>query len=341
MSYIEENYMTKTNAPTLIPTETVVWAIDPFEEEVRPGQHLVHQLINWARISNLELQPVYILEVPRSVSSGFLEGGGLSPYIAAAEKYSEKYLRHLGVIGVRPVKVIIPESSTRKEKIDVLLKFAKEQSSQCIILSSHGRSGVQKLVLGSFAENLLLQSKCPVFFLTHLPKANEDGRHFERVLFATDFSDRSKEEFLDFLLQAKRFHFQVSLFHSVSLPEASLASGFGTPVLIPDDFFSSQIKWAKAKGAIWVELAKSHGVQVKFIVKNDGIGTLIAETINSAAHQEGAGVIALGSTSGALSSFTTGSVAHDVFQSGVYPVWLYGPKALENNRPLERAEQSH
>ena len=68
----------------------------------------------------------------------------------------------------------------------------KECEIDLIVLGTHGRTGLQKFLLGSAAEKLLRKSGVPVMVVG--PKvpasARTDGR-FHRVLFATDFTPAS------------------------------------------------------------------------------------------------------------------------------------------------------
>lgn len=308
--------------------ETVVWAIDPFEKETRPAPSLVSKLLKWAQSSDLQIQPVYILSLQLGESADFLEGMGLSP-VPAAEKVSESYLQDLGVTGVLPVKVIFAGAPSRKTEVDALLDFAEKHRSPCIVVSSHGRSGVGRLMLGSFAETLLARSSCPIFFLTHLKPEGKDEKEIKRVLFSTDFSDSSRKAFQLFLSQAKRFHFDLTLFHSVSLPASVMGSGYGEQVVLPEDYFTQQLKWAQIEGEQWAKLAESYGVHTRFIVKDEGVGAKTGKTILTVAQEQGAGLIAMASKSGTISSFVMGSVARDVFRSNSYPVWICGPRVLE------------
>lgn len=313
--------------------QAVVWAIDPFEEQTRPDLTLVRQLMKWARSANLEIQPVYILSLPLDETGDFLEGRGTSANVTAAEEAAESYLRELGFEGSLPVKVIFSDSPSRKECVSALLKFAESQFSSllqppCIIVSSHGRSGFSRFLLGSFAENLLLQSKYPVLFLNHLTDEPTQVRDFNRVLFTTDFSDYSHAAFVDLVSHAKRFHFDITLMHSVSLPAGALTSDYGVPFTLAEDYFPNQVKWAKAEGKRWAKLAESYGVPVHVAILEEGIGPDIATGILATANKLSIGIIAMASISGPVTSFVLGSVAHNVFRHSRCPVWVFGPKAL-------------
>ena len=43
-----------------------------------------------------------------------------------------------------------------------IVKFAKEETIDLIVMATHGRSGVEHLLMGSVAEKILRKSPCPV-----------------------------------------------------------------------------------------------------------------------------------------------------------------------------------
>lgn len=45
---------------------------------------------------------------------------------------------------------------------DVILKVAAEWKADIVVVGSHGRGGVRRLVLGSVAEGVMRRSRCPV-----------------------------------------------------------------------------------------------------------------------------------------------------------------------------------
>ena len=67
-----------------------------------------------------------------------------------------------------------------------------DQHADMIVLGTHGRTGAQRLLLGSVAEGILRQTRIPVLTVgPEVPWAVHNGAPFHRVLFATDFSSES------------------------------------------------------------------------------------------------------------------------------------------------------
>jgi nucleotide-binding universal stress UspA family protein len=61
-----------------------------------------------------------------------------------------------------------------------------------IVLGTHGRTGAQKWLLGSVAEEVFRRAGVPVLTIGPLvPGGVHNGAHFRRVLFATDFTPES------------------------------------------------------------------------------------------------------------------------------------------------------
>ena len=76
----------------------------------------------------------------------------------AAKKYIYK-LEHIGKNLNVPISVNIKQgTSIVKEIIDV----ANSKKSDLIVLGSHGRTGLNKLILGSVANGVVQQAKCSV-----------------------------------------------------------------------------------------------------------------------------------------------------------------------------------
>lgn len=71
-------------------------------------------------------------------------------------------------------------------------RVAQELHADLVVMGTHGRTGIQRWVLGSVAETVLRRAACPV--LTVPPRAEEDPdpMFFKRIVCATDFSPASE-----------------------------------------------------------------------------------------------------------------------------------------------------
>jgi nucleotide-binding universal stress UspA family protein len=72
---------------------------------------------------------------------------------------------------------------------DSLAQIVEKAEIDLIVVGTHGRTGLKKLVLGSVAEEIFREAPCPV--LTVGPQVTSELRHtpqIKTVLYATDFS---------------------------------------------------------------------------------------------------------------------------------------------------------
>lgn len=111
---------------------------------------------------------------------------------------------------------------------DVLATLIKNKSIDLMVLATHGRRGLKKLVLGSVAEQVFRLASCPV--LTVGPEAMHEGSSdsfFKTILFATDFSSGSQHALAYAVSMARDYNSHLILLHAVSdsmeIPDLALA----------------------------------------------------------------------------------------------------------------------
>lgn len=101
----------------------------------------------------------------------------------------------------------------------------KDFAIDLIVLGTHGRTGAQKLLMGSVAEEVFRRSPVPV--LTIGP-AEHGGAHkaakFRRVLFATDFSEESLAAAPYAISMAQENQARLILLHVMKQPETAPTS---------------------------------------------------------------------------------------------------------------------
>jgi nucleotide-binding universal stress UspA family protein len=101
-----------------------------------------------------------------------------------------------------------------------ILQAARDTEADLIVMATHGRKGVSRVVLGSVTEGVLHATPCPL--LTIPPRAAGAGGSFRRVVCAVDFSPSSP----------------ATLSHALDMVEE--AAGELTVVSVVDPAFSSK-----------------------------------------------------------------------------------------------------
>lgn len=111
-----------------------------------------------AEALSAEVKTVYAVEPPVPYSGDT----GLPPdeLLQVATRDDE------AVIDALRRAVHVPEGASHLvragEPADVILKIAKEWPADLIVIGSHGRSGVARLLFGSVAESVVRRATCPV-----------------------------------------------------------------------------------------------------------------------------------------------------------------------------------
>jgi len=118
---------------------------------------------------------------------------------------------------------------------DAILGHARSTSADVIVMGTHGRSGFERLVLGSIAEKVLRKASCPVF--TVPPRAADavprDVTSIHRILCPTDFSPSSGRALEYAASLAQEAHARLTVLHVLELapdlseyPYAGLAAEY-------------------------------------------------------------------------------------------------------------------
>jgi nucleotide-binding universal stress UspA family protein len=102
------------------------------------------------------------------------------------------------------------------DPVGEITRYALEVNPSLLVMSTHGRSGLERIRQGSVTEQVVRQSPCPVFILhSTRDDAGEasDAQLFRRMLVPLDGSEVSAAILPCVQQFAKRFNAEVILFH--------------------------------------------------------------------------------------------------------------------------------
>jgi nucleotide-binding universal stress UspA family protein len=144
------------------------------------------------------------------------------PYVAeavpAAPEFRERALEHLDafVALARAEGVRTRFSVDEGAPVAAILKAAESDRSSLICLGTHGREGVERLVLGSVAEKVLRTAKCPVLTVSE-PGDERAPKEavFKNILCAVDFATLSLKALEYSLSLSQEAGGRLTLFHAV------------------------------------------------------------------------------------------------------------------------------
>jgi nucleotide-binding universal stress UspA family protein len=144
------------------------------------------------------------------------------PYIAeampVAPEFRERALERLDAFVAlsRAEDVRTRFTVSEGTPVDAILHTAQSEGSHILCLGTHGREGVERLVLGSVAEKVLRKARCPV--LTVSEAADERAPKeavFHTILCAMDFGTQSLKALEHSLSLAQEAGGRLILFHAV------------------------------------------------------------------------------------------------------------------------------
>ncbi len=120
----------------------------------------------------------------------------------------------------------IPHSvlTPRGNVANALAQIIEERDIDLLVLGTHGRTGVGKLLIGSVAEEVFRRATCPVLSIgPHVICKPSAAIRFQRLVFATDFSEDSLAALPYALSLAEEDQAQLTLLHVVEQPAAGIA----------------------------------------------------------------------------------------------------------------------
>jgi nucleotide-binding universal stress UspA family protein len=85
---------------------------------------------------------------------------------------------------------LVEHEETGPDPAPVILRYAEEHDIDLIVMGTHGRRGLRRMMVGSVAEEVVRLAPCPVFTVRR-PEEETDLWTVDRVLAAVDLSERS------------------------------------------------------------------------------------------------------------------------------------------------------
>lgn len=104
----------------------------------------------------------------------------------------------------------------------VLSQLVREQHVDLIVLGTHGRTGLGKLLLGSVAEEVFRTAECAV--LTLGPHVTRKADGLQHILYATDFGPESVLALPYAFSLAEEHRARLTLLHVSAVPGVALAA---------------------------------------------------------------------------------------------------------------------
>lgn len=296
------------------PFTSAVWAVDPVESEMKIDPGTIAEMAQWTGSGRMVIHPAYVFTPVTSFEK------------LAADTVAQavqNYVSGLKIDTEKAAVVVRPELSI-SAAAHALIEFNHEQGGDLIIVSSHGRKGLPRIVFGSFAERVLRSSPVPILCLNQNPRP--PGASMRKALFASDFGTQSERAFTKFLEEAAGLVHEIVLFHDFTISAELALFGPRWGYTLPSAYglIEVQLEALEATASEWIAKAQEKGYSAVFAQAKNGAP--VSQTILEAARSFLAGWIVMSADLGPFSSLIFGSNARDMIQASEFPVLLYGPK---------------
>ena len=171
-----------------------------------------------ARWYDAELVALHVVPLLPTVF-GFPSPAGYEPAV------NDAVVRELAraaeaVASIREATPVVREGSPPVE----ILHFAAEAGAGLLVLGTHGRTGFERLMLGSVTEKVLRKAPCPVLTVPPRAGGRPERPVFQRILCGVDFSDSGGRALEYALSLAQEAGAQLTLAHVLdTAPDRHLA----------------------------------------------------------------------------------------------------------------------
>jgi len=286
------------------------------------SNHALPYAIKMAKIFNAELVMLHAVTLyehdPNDPGHRF---PSLQSYCAelrqAADSRFQVCIEEIGDAGVKIRKAVVQGISPHAAILDFL---RDEGGVGLVVMSTHGRSGLSHVLLGSVTENVIRYSPCPVLVVKNPEHEFLDRKTGEvrlrKILFPLDFSKESIRP-LDLLRAiAARHGSEVIVYHAidVEIPRVYYTAGIESALQLDPGLHERMEK--KMRELIGTRL---EGLNVRFMVA-EGRAVKLIRTF---AREEEIDLVAMGAAgSHGIGDFLFGSTASRVIQKAVCPVLI-------------------
>jgi nucleotide-binding universal stress UspA family protein len=307
----------KTTPLSVSGLKKIVWAVDPFSENEDFQRATAWILRQLSVATHAPVIPTY-LHGGYPMELSMREGMPSSSEVQKrAQDSLSATLRRVEIPTLQPVQVVADAYGTLRQGADLLTTFARQQGADLIVASTHGRKGIARAILGSFAETLIHRSEVPLLIVN---PEHEEPSDLGKILFSTDFSPESRLAFDQLIGFAKSLNSRVRLFHKIGyLLSPGLEPTFGYP--LPAGVIKAELESCQAEARLWVDSAAKQGVTVEVAIDSTTVGSAAAAVLAESAREKAS--IAMAAQSGPASSILLGSTTRKVLREAPHPVWVF------------------
>ncbi|MFO1462775.1 MAG: universal stress protein [bacterium] len=302
-------------------SKKILWSFNPFQDEPQLLKNVAGFLKILARQAGAPIEPVYVVS-PAEVNV-VLEFSvpAKDRFAAVAQLECEKVLKKIAFPGLRKATVLVESQVRLSASAKTLAQYAKKCGAAAVVVGTHAKSGLGRLLLGSFAETLIFASQTPLLIVNpHLKKP----RALRRVLFASDFSPDSRRVFRRLCEFLKPLKSQLTLFHAIPkpFPWAFPATQYllGARSMSEGEYLREVEREDARMAEPFLKIAKAARLPCQLQLKLSGDDVAAAALAQAAKAK--ADMIALSAQTGRVETALLGSTSRGILREASVPVWV-------------------
>jgi nucleotide-binding universal stress UspA family protein len=300
-------------------TSTIVVPLDGSEN----AEQILPYATALARRKRAPMLLVSIVDVPVDMgawtsATATALGRELDAWFNSSETYLQQVAESITDV---PVDRIVRIGSAARE----IIAIVRDLDDPIIALSSHGRTGASRILMGSVATRLVRDAHCPVLVVRYQPDLPAAAPSFNMVLVPLDGSELA-EEGLDLVLSAIGSPSRLHLVRVIDLPVIPAGSMYQPGAPIQYGLVGEYLDAAHAEATEYLRAVRDR-------VAVDGVGVTvearegrIADEILRAAAEQQADLIGMATHGrGGLGRVVFGSVAEGILHASPLPLLLVRP----------------
>jgi nucleotide-binding universal stress UspA family protein len=295
------------------PLKKILWAIDAFDRpETQEG--VIQTLKAMSQRTQCEILPLFALSPAQArVSPAYVPLWG-DAFKALAEKRMAELLQKSDLPRLSAPEILIEKSDpSLRTSVERVLKKAGERGCDAIAVATHARKGLNRFLLGSFAETLILQSHIPVLAVNpgaHAPQV------ISKILYPTEFNQAARDEFEHVVRLGLELGAKVTLYYK----EPPLGGDPSMVAPVSFDYLEQQAEVRKEVAQTWVSWAA--GLGAKVTAEFDNQPGNVVDALTDYAATEKFDLIAMVSQASRVTAVMLGSVSRQVLRQAPCPVWV-------------------
>jgi nucleotide-binding universal stress UspA family protein len=262
-----------------------------------------------------------------------------------AEQWTEEvnYLESVVQEMVSGATIAVSHNVLRGAAVEMICQRAHEIDADLIVMTSHGRTGLSRLWLGSVADGVIRRSRVPVLVLRPIGDKNrrEATKPFGKILVPLDGSALAAEALTSATALAKCSNARIVLLRVVQpipLIMTDVGMPFTYPAMVPDEIATEGLieEAKKEMSEVSRRTRAETGLDVDaFVIE----GPSVAQAILDFARGHNVDAIALSTHGRGASRLLVGSVADKVLRASELPTLLHRPALVgeasnESTTPL-------